>query len=455
MKKLLLLTAAASLVWSTAAAAATPRDNVKKFPARVKVVPNGDTADNTPLPMTQKVYFYEDGEWLLESIIRLTYNDMRKVASETTETVDGDWSRTIYTYDENGNRTQSLEQSSVDEGETWTDEQRTDFGYDAIVKNFVTEKLIWNHDGPDWMQVYGHRYDITRNADESVTGVALMSYFNQNYDKIESTELEYGDNSEHPTAITHNAFDYETYEVVPDMKFYDIEWKDCDNQILTLDFNQLLIGANRVGKAMVHDIESDEKATMEVTYTGDVDFQSVVTPVESEDGERYIHSLTTTDEYGSYVEEIYDCYKEDGAELAEGEKSVVKYDSHANVVSEEYLMFGSVTMDGEIETFEEPMGGTTYDYEYGEQGEMLVRIDSEIIVDEETGEKLVEPFVKVISEDFTSSSVTMPSVEGAEIVNRTWYDLQGRQVVRPADGGVYILSVEYSNGTVKTSKVMK
>jgi|GEM_PF-6213763 len=97
MKKLLLLTAAASLVWSAAAAAATPRDNVKKFPARVKVVPNGDTADNTPLPMTQKVYFYEDGEWLLESIIRLTYNDMRKVASETTETVDGDWSRTIYT----------------------------------------------------------------------------------------------------------------------------------------------------------------------------------------------------------------------------------------------------------------------------------------------------------------------------------------------------------------------
>lgn len=432
----------------------------KKLTGRVKTVAAakglvGENTPDTPLPTKQKVYVYEDGEWLLESTVTLTYNDQRLVATETSENSLGELTRVVYGYDQLGQRTEVLNQYSEDGGESWIDGDKTLYAYsDSIVKSFMTARTQYVFDGLSWNQVYGHRYDIERNAKEAVTEVSLMSYFQGNYDMIEGIELEYGADSEHPTEWIHLTFDYENLEgVVAETKLYDIVWENCDNQIFTFEPTSFFIGENRIREAMILDCEDEETARMTVTYSNARDFVAEIIPTEAT-GERHTHSLTDTDAYGSFVEELTDWYKEDGVALSEGEKYVVKYDDHFNLTAEENYMTLSVCYDGENETMEEFTGGTTIAYEYGENNEVLSLVNSEQYLDEETGETIDEPIIKVVNEEFTTSALDRASLEGAEIVGRKWFDLQGRQVTKPSAGGIYILTIEYSNGREISRKVV-
>lgn len=459
MKKILLFLSSSILAF-TPALGSNLFPVQKKLTGRVKpVVPNAkgikvDNAAETPLPTKQKVYVYVDGEWLLESTVTITYNDQRLVATETTEDDFGELTRIVYSYDESGNRTAVLNQYSEDGGETWIDSDKTLYAYsDPVVKDFMTARTQYVYDGITWTQVYGHRYDIERNDADKVTDVSLMSYFQGNYDRIEGIELEYGNNAEYPTQWTHLAYDYEASDVKPETILYDIVWENCDNQIFTFSPTSFFVGDNRISEAMILDCEYEETAKMTVSYTNARDFEAVIIPSEQTD-ERHTHTLTDTDSYGSFVEELTDWYKESGVAFSEGEKYVVKYDEHFNQIGEESYMTMSISSDDINETIEELMGGMTCDYEYGENNEVLSMVNSEIYVDEETGETITEPAIKIVNEGFTTSGVDRNMLDGSEIVSRKWYDLQGRQVTKPTTGGVYIMTIEYSNGKTVSKKVV-
>ena len=43
---------------------------------------------------------------------------------------------------------------------------------------------------------------------------------------------------------------------------------------------------------------------------------------------------------------------------------------------------------------------------------------------------------------------------GKEVESRIFFDLEGRMIANPANGGVYIMKTRYTDGTSRTDKVM-
>lgn len=347
--------------------------------------------NKVPLPLKENISAYIDGEWVDGGTYTYTYNPDGTIASEAEE-YEGEISRIKYEYDKYGNTTLKAEDTSDDEGATWTPSGKTvkEFN-DPIVHTFATANDIYRYYNDEWVIGSSNHFKVTRNADNNVTDYEIQVYFQGIYDPTSRVKLMYEDGASAPFEWYLSELEYTgtQLEWVDQLSFLNIEWNDCNGQFLTNNFTELFVGDNRVKSAEIWYLD-EQIGTISATYDGD-NFNSTI----KEEGEGYTatvnHSLLYTDAYGSFTEKIESVSEEEGETYGQTESYEVEYDSHLNPISE----ISTMEMDGE--TYIE---GTKWDYTYGDDGRVLETVISEYDMYEEE----YVPTMKITAENFVDFS---------------------------------------------------
>ena len=284
------------------------RRAAKKQLPDLRTLPAAEAEGWLPGSVTVESYF--NGQWMQEGDIAYTYDSAGRPLTET-----GDGSRITYTYDENGNRTQKLTETTKD-GLTYTPYERVDYGYDSVVKNFMVSVKTYYWQLNRWDRNGNNQsFEITRNADGNIAKIDRMSWAKTGNFLVSSLVIEYGADKK-ASSLTLSENDYNGgMEVAQVVK--DIEWLATDGQILDID-NYTSV-ANRAAKATVS-YGDDEWYNMTYSYP-DSEADSYVADLQGQLTEdEYVMAITGTEKYTqldtrSYEFETELVYSEGGMEL--------------------------------------------------------------------------------------------------------------------------------------------
>ena len=214
---------------------------------------NADKARSDELwcPAQQQLYTWDDGDWVLAETNRLTYNSKGLITEDiTVESDNPGASRTIYTYNDNGNWTSRVMQYSSDMAD-YRNSMKTEREFDAVVPSFVTATYGYNWLNYEWQQT-GNNWEreVTRNADGNVTKVERRVLYQGIFDPTQRFMAEYGTDgkvsrmwSEELTSDGFNLY-WEEGDV-----YTDIVWDRTDGQIFSAE--DKMYGANRISSARV------------------------------------------------------------------------------------------------------------------------------------------------------------------------------------------------------------
>lgn len=413
------------------------------------------------MPESEKFYIYEDGEWLLMASSSLTYD---KAGNPLTVTMDEDgWlTRNTYAYDSNNMMISNIEENDESgSGEEWLYSTKTTKTYDPVVTDFVTSVMEYEWDdvesnwGPGNKQ--SKKYEVTRDDKGRVTSLEISAYFSytDSWDIVSRVDITY--DAATGKAVTYSYRQADEYD--PDTQktvlgaptvYKNIEWENTNGQILS-EFDELLLGDNRFKKADVYygagegeDGDAEFGGHFEVTYVeGKADF--VCTGISADRMEKEVHTYTTTDENGSFVEEIayYMDENEDGEftdDECVRESLIMEYDKLGNCTLEEYRGQEEPGAPYEI------IGGSRTTYTYDDStGAVKEALQEEYSVEyDENDEPLSGQYVpmgKIVYEDFkdvTAIESVMNDSQGTKAI----YNLHGVAVGVSTDNlpaGIYIV----------------
>lgn len=409
------------------------------------------------MPESEEFYIYEDGEWLLMASSSLAYD---KAGNPLTVIMDEDgWlTRNTYTYDSNNMMISDIEENDESgSGEEWLYSTKTTKTYDPVVTDFVTSTMEYKWDdvesnwGPGDKQ--SNKYEVTRDDKGRVTSLEISAYFSykDSWDIDSRVDITY--DAATGKAATYSYRQADEYDPATGKTilgtptiYQNIEWENTNGQILS-DFDELLLGDNRFKKADLYSGEGEEEeleAHFEVTYVeGKADF--VCTGTSADGMEKEVHTYTTTDENGSFVEEIayYKDENEDG-EFTEDEcireSLVMKYDKLGNCTLEEYRGQEEPGAPYEI------IGGSRTTYTYDENtGVVKEALQEEYSVEyDENDEPLPGQYVpmgKIVYKDFKDVTA-IESVMKDSQDTKAIYNLHGIAVGVSTDNlpaGIYIV----------------
>lgn len=398
---------------------------------------------------------------------------MNTIYKEHIISDSSDEERTLTRYDSYNNPIEIVKQIHV--SNEWIDTEKTVYAYDNVVTDYRIEvtKYIWNGKTKKWEQNYSHKKIITRNSNNYVTRISIMLYNSEEYEEIEKTEITYTDGELPADTWAFYQLDFnENEELTMQEKIrYDkIKWETSDGQILDAS-DGFVLGKNKIKYAQVK-YEGEPYGTLTTTFNSENnrDFKCIIASADGLEEEE--HSLTQTDDNGSYKEEfiIRIDMDEDGTldaeEIMEQQYMAVTYDDHKNITEE------AIYMMEENEILQE--GGNKYLYTYGEHN-----LPTEMIIQEwnyDNGD--YENMIKIESYDFydvvTSIStlatdkniryafsdhqleVTMKGMKSYKIYNQNGMEVLGKKgtlhnnVSIPLDGlsrGIYMLVVQTDHVT--------
>lgn len=421
-------------------------------------------------PQAEIIYRYMDGEWLQYMTANYKYDLKGNVMEEFID--DGEiQSKTVSVYNDNNKPLFRISTFSEDGGEKWVNDEKKEYEYDNVVADFITKISAFSWGNGTWNIGSSNQFDVVRNGKRYVTKMSILSFFQEKYDEIEYTETVY-DNGELPAQTWKHHIMNENLEMNEAVKYDKIKWERTDGQILNHDEGKFLVGNNLIKAADVYDY-GEKTATLKVTYTNNNrNFESVMSSVYGPD--KITHTMTYTDEYGSYKEKVVEEFDEDQDGVMEMyvRYALITCDDHKNIISEEF--FEELEGEGEL------TDGTKVAYTYGDNGEILETITS--IFNYEIGE--YEPVEKIVADDFIeiqgtgvnaytqetlkcsveddqlifsmngARHYTVYNVSGVQIMNNNMTNTSESISLSGFPSGLYLLVVEGEKGIVKT-KFMK
>lgn len=370
------------------------------------------------------------GNWGEPNTTTYTYNNAGQITSESDI-----YNKTEYEYDVDGRCVRIIRYYGIDGPVVPT--EKTEFTYDSIVKNFVTEEKQYQYDDNKWELTNDYRTVITRNADNNITQIkeqSYSSYFETPSWQDESlVEIGYGADKK---ANTIKLYDYEDSKPMPEAELVDIVWDRTDGQIVDIDTDdaEFFLGANRIKSAK-------GVAAYTYPYAGDIYYNVEYKPEDAGfkmtatmNGALYMsQDYTVIDAYGSYTSEEYEIdydSEDDGIYVPDGPQLDVEtkiYDAYGIVLKESYISYIDGDKTNDIDSQNETTADVTYDATHGYPLEYTVRSSYDGNVPENREHVVFSDYYDVIAADVTD-------VEIDENAPAEYYNLQGVRVANPTTG---------------------
>ena len=370
------------------------------------------------------------GDWGEPNTTIYTYNNAGQITSESDI-----YNKTEYEYDADGRCVRITRYYGIDGPVVPT--EKTEFSYDTVVKNFVTEEKQYQYDDNKWELTNDYRTVITRNADNNITQIkeqSYSSYFETPSWQDESlVEIGYGADKK---ANTIKLYDYEDSKPMPEAELVDIVWDRTDGQIVDIDTDdaEFFLGANRIKSAK-------GVAAYTYPYAGDIYYNVEYKPEDAGfkmtatmNGALYMsQDYTVIDAYGSYTSEEYEIdydSEDDGIYVPDGPQLDVEtkiYDAYGIVLKESYISYIDGDKTNDIDSQNETTADVTYDATHGYPLEYTVRSSYDGNVPENREHVVFSDYYDVIAADVTD-------VEIDENAPAEYYNLQGVRVANPTTG---------------------
>ncbi len=383
-------------------------------------------------PTVTKTYGWTGKKWVLDESITYTYDPSGLPMSEMSVDAEGDYSNTVYVYNENGKVT--FKESKVSSnGVDFENYKKTEFDYDPVLTNVITRRTEWLWmdfgKGPDW-QLVGNNYKrtITRDEAGNVTSVVISVLFGDYYDPTQRLDITYGDDGK-ATKISEQLLNYDGREYFWEqgMLITDIQWENTDGQIY--DPEDLFLGNNRIKSAHYEDVD-DMSFDVNVEYASDNDGYTVT-----------MNGAMGDDEMGSFEvggTVVYTPLENDGY-LMEGTTTFMGFVMYHSREELRYDDWGHMTLqyyeeeeDGEI-FYEKTIGEVEYDAE-GRPASYTV---SEEYMDPNSGEVMLENAFRAEYADYVDVTTGVGNPVAADGDVR-YFNLQGLEVKAPAKGEILI-----------------
>ena len=375
------------------------------------------------------------GNWGEPNTTTYTYNNAGQITSESDI-----YNKTEYEYDADGRCIRIIRYYGID-GPVVPIE-RTEFTYDTIVKNFVTEEKQYQYDNNKWELTNDYRTVITRNADNNITQIKGQWYSPysgiQEWQNESLVEIGYGSDKK---ANTIKIYYYEDQQPMPEAEIVDIVWDRTDGQIVDIDTDdaEFFLGANRIKSAK-------GVAAYTYPYAGDIYCNVEYKPenagfkmTATMNGVLYSYTdYTVLDANGSYTNEEFetdydydydydddtDTYVPDDPQL---EVETKIYDAYGIVLKESYLSYIDGDKANGIGYQNETTADVTYDATYGYPLEYTVRNSYDGATPENREHVVFSDYYDVIAAGVTDVEVD----ENAPV---EYYNLQGVRVANPTTG---------------------
>lgn len=383
-------------------------------------------------PTTEIVSEYDQGEWYETEKYTVKYDDAGRILVDLNEAFEeGTFTRTTYTYDDNGMPASRIVEISED-GENFVYYTRTERKYDPIVTDVIVDNAEYYWLNGEWQQTgNNYRRVITRNAQGNVTQCDVEVLYEGKYDATQRIIVTYGDDNKASSILTqHLGLDDENnYVWENDIEYKDIIWHHTNGQILSEDDITSLY--NGVSRCTV--LDSDGENVVEVEYPDDLG--SYKSHLEYYAGEVNV-TFTVLNPYGSYEYVQNDIYREEGAEdfYYIQKKRYVK-DSYG-LETEIYAAEGET--EDSLEVLEWTQADVNYNSNYG-----YPEVSTVSTLDYETGE--FAPMMRIELKDYINLTTSVGSISAADNgvaerfdVNgmRVGPDYRGLVIIRNADGSV-------------------
>lgn len=379
---------------------------------------------------TQKDFGWDGEEWVLDETCSFEYDDKGQTVVQEAIDYDGYVNRETMTWNENGMLATSLKEVADEAGAPFTETEKLARTYDDRVVSFITfnDQTVYSND--EWIPSNSYKQTVTRNEAGNVTLMERAVYYQGIYDPIYRLSLEYGEDGKAVSAEEKNLkYDYDTDSFVweTDVVFTDMVWENTDGQIVTMD--SPFFGNNRLKSGKVSQDGMDMDLTVE--YSEDGSFTAHLTgydPEEEEDVDtRLIY--TPVDDYGSNITRQVTDYIIDGFPYFTDEITETNiYDPNGLIILEE-VKSGDVLMSW-IESRVE--GVVEYDEQYGYPL-------SWTLSEYDTEEYELYPVFRAEYSDYIGlTGIDEINGENISCGKPVYYDLQGRCISSPVQGGIYI-----------------
>lgn len=388
----------------------------------MKVMKASEMAGKLKWGMT-KTYGWNGRRWVADDTYTYTYDKDGNVTVEDCKDAEGDYTKTVYEYNDHGMVTKKETRVSSD-GVNYSDYSRTETEYDPVLTRVITKNSGWMWLDGDWRQVTNnYERRITRDDDGNITSVVIAVLFNGFYDPTQRLDIIYGEDGK---AVEMSeqllAFDYSTYEYYWEQgtKITDIVWDRTDGQIY--DIEDLFIGNNRLKSGLYEDSNGLMEVTVE--YADDSEaYTATMSVADSEDVEIATTQYTPLENDG-YILEMNSWYMDS---LVESIRNEVRFDD-----------WGLTTLDGN--TVENAEGSysdmTVGEVEYDTEGKPVTYTVSQHY-SEDSGEEETDYLIRAEYSDYVDVSAAVSSVCIPEESAKCYY-LNGLPVVAPEKGRIVV-----------------
>lgn len=375
-------------------------------------------------PGTTKTFGWYRNSWTPEDLYTYTYDADGNVVVELCKDAEGDFSRTVNEYNENG-KVISRDVATSYDGVNFNGYKKSAFEYDPILTDVIilrTESICI--DGEWHADTNNYRRIINRDAEGNITSVVIAVLFQGKYDPTQRLTITYGEDGKAST-ITEEILGYDGREYYWEqaVRISNIVWDRTDGQIY--DPEDLFTGNNRIGSARYEDSD-DLDMNVTVEYADDSDAYTAHMTMTM-DG----MSLTAVAEYIPLENDGY---------IGKGTTYFMDMEMFSSHEEFRYDDWGLMTLSYEAET----EGDSTYaesvvgEVEYDQEGKPLTYTISERYTDEYTGEEVIDYVIRAEYSDYIDvkdgSGVDAFEADGAE----SYYDLNGFRMTAPEKGRIVV-----------------
>lgn len=398
------------------------------------------------LPLHEDTYVYEDGEWADDATYDLTYDTKGNVLTMLTD-YEGEQSKTVYAYNDDGNVIEQTELVGDGEG-GFVNNARLTKEYDSKVKSLVTKSMEYTWDN-DWtLTNAGHTWlrDVNRDDAGNVMGISIKTYYDGDFEESQRTALTYSSDGKASTWKAEElSLDSSTGDFVwqGTYSMSNMTWQNTDGQIVAYDMEDFFKGDNRIKTAVVTDEEENIQYNVEATYFDNGNYTySIASENPLTEG---VFTYTINDENGSYTQSAvsredtnYDAMLGDDDETT-SDRYLVEKDEH-----------GNVTLEAQYED-DELVYAAKYEYTYNSSSDYPAE---QIYYEYDLDEEDFVPFLKVVSSNYVDVTLDIKAVSTNNEGQQTEvYSIDGTRIatsVGNLPSGIYIVK---SNG--QSSKIVR
>ena len=372
-----------------------------------------------------QTYGWERNNWTKDVLYDYTFDAAGNVTVELAQDAEGDLSRTVREFNDNGKVTFEETKTSTD-GINYVNNMKAEMEYDPILTNVVTRKDQWAWLADDWRPGDCYKRIITRDEQGNITSVVIAVLFNGIYDPTQRLTVTYGEDGK-ATEISESILNYDygskEYFWEQGPKFTDIVWDRTDGQIYDID--DIFIGGNRIKSGLYED-PNGVQMKVSVKYAEDSEGY-LVTMMAEEEG----ISVTASTEYTPLQNDGY--ILEMKTEMMGFTLIRIKEEIH-------FDDWGLMTLQEQImESYSE---GTGYDtatgtVEYDADGKPTVYTVEEEYSEPGDDQVFTEKVIRAEYSDYVDVAAGVSSVSSADAAEG-YFDLNGIPVASPEKGRILI-----------------